>query len=93
VGSVAYRLARVAAGLDPATCTFETRSEWDVAAGVALMYASGARIETAGSRRLQFNNEVPLLKSLFAYAKDCPADILRILDKDRPGQDGSSAAK
>jgi myo-inositol-1(or 4)-monophosphatase len=92
VGSVAYRLARVAAGLDPATCTFETRSEWDVAAGVALMYASGARIETAGSRRLQFNNEVPLLKSLFAYAKNCPAKILRILDKDRPGQEGSSSA-
>ena len=80
VGSVAYRLARVAAGLDAATCTFETRSEWDVAAGVALMYAGGGRVETGGSRRVEFNNQVPLLKALFAFHRDCPAEISRVLE-------------
>ena len=80
VGSVAYRLARVAAGLDAATCTFETRSEWDVAAGVALMYAGGGRVETGGSKRIEFNNQVPLLKALFAFAKGCPPELSTMLE-------------
>ena len=83
VGSIAYRLARVAAGLDLATCTYEPRSEWDVAAGVALMYASGGRVETGKGRRIEFNQEVPRLESFFAFAKDCPPEIPRILDRNR----------
>ena len=43
VGSIANRLARVAAGLADATCTFETRHEWDVAGGVALLLSAGGR--------------------------------------------------
>lgn len=81
VGSIAYRLARVAAGLDHATCTYEPRSEWDVAAGVALMYASSGRVETGAGQRVRFNNEVPRLESFFAFAKNCPANIPRILGR------------
>jgi myo-inositol-1(or 4)-monophosphatase len=81
VGSIAYRLARVAAGLDFATCTFEPRSEWDVAAGVALMYANSGRVESDCGQRIEFNKEAPLLKSFFAFAKDCPPDIPRILGR------------
>lgn len=79
VGSIAYRLARVAAGLDHATCTFEPRSEWDVAGGVALMNASGGRVETASGEAVRFNKEVPKLDSFFAFAKSCPAEITRLL--------------
>lgn len=75
VGSIAYRLARVAAGQDHATCTFEPRSEWDVAAGVALMIAGGGRVETASGEAVRFNKEVPLFDSFFAFAKDCPPEI------------------
>lgn len=82
VGSIAYRLARVAAGLDFATCTFEPRSEWDVAAGAALMYATAGRVETGSGQRVQFNQETPLLGSFFAFAKDCPPDIPRILERE-----------
>jgi myo-inositol-1(or 4)-monophosphatase len=78
IGSIAYRLARVAAGLDSATCTFDTRSEWDVAAGVALVRASGGRAETMGGRAIRFNNESPKLTSLFAFAKNCPAEIVQM---------------
>ena len=81
VGSIAYRLARVAGGLDFATCTFEPRSEWDVAAGVALMYANAGRVEMGSGQRVQFNQETPLLQSLFAFGKDCPPDIPRILGR------------
>ena len=82
VGSIAYRLARVAARLDLATCTFEPRSEWDVAGGVALMHASGGRVETASGAAVRFNKEVPKLDSFFAFAKHCPAEIPRLLRGD-----------
>ena len=85
VGSIAYRLARVAAGLDFATCTFEPRSEWDVAAGVALMYANSGRVETDSGQRVQFNQQAPLLSSFFAFAKSCPPDIPRILGRQDLG--------
>jgi myo-inositol-1(or 4)-monophosphatase len=75
IGSIAYRLARVAAGLDAATCTFETRSEWDIAAGVALVEASGGRVVTKGERTIRFNNEAPTVHSIFAFGKDCPVEI------------------
>jgi len=81
VGSIAYRLARVAAGLDFATCTFEPRSEWDVAAGVALMYANSGRVETGSGQRVQFNQITPLLQSFFAFAQDCPSHIHRVLGR------------
>ncbi len=41
VGSVAYKLARVAAGLSDATWTLVPKNEWDVAAGVALVVEAG----------------------------------------------------
>ncbi len=41
MGSVAYKLARVACGLADATWTLVPKHEWDVAAGVALIHAAG----------------------------------------------------
>jgi myo-inositol-1(or 4)-monophosphatase len=79
VGSIAYRLARVAAGMDFATCTFDPRSEWDVAGGVALMNTSGGRVETASGEVVRFNKEVPRIDSFFAFSKDCPREITRLL--------------
>ena len=49
VGSVAYKLAPVAAGLADATWTLVPKHEWDVAAGVALVLSGG------GARTLGFH--------------------------------------
>jgi myo-inositol-1(or 4)-monophosphatase len=54
-GSAAYRLAYVAAGLAEATCTFGPRHEWDVAAGVALVRASGGMAQTFNGEEITFN--------------------------------------
>jgi myo-inositol-1(or 4)-monophosphatase len=49
VGSVAYKLALVAAGKADATWTLVPKSEWDVAAGVALLqFAQGHLLTTEG---------------------------------------------
>lgn len=66
MGSVAYKLARVAAGLADATWTLVPKHEWDVAAGVALVLAAGGHI-VAGSRdEERFNRATPLLTRLIA---------------------------
>ena len=41
IGSVAYKLALVAAGHADATFTLTPKSEWDIASGVALIMAGG----------------------------------------------------
>src|SRR5450432_1670302 len=50
-GSVAYKLACVAAGLADATWTLTPKHEWDVAAGVALIESAGGLRERSTSRR------------------------------------------
>lgn len=66
MGSVAYKLARVAAGLDDATWTLTPKHEWDVAAGVALVEAAGGFAGTLDFSPPEFNHKSPLLRGLVA---------------------------
>ena len=66
VGSVAYKLALVAAGLADATWTFSPKNEWDIAAGVALVEAAGGFVRSLANSSLTFNNENPLISGLVA---------------------------
>jgi len=72
IGSIAYRLALVAAGYADATCTFDPRSEWDVAGGVALVQAAGGSVQMLDGSPVLFNKEVPRVETFFAFAKNCP---------------------
>ena len=66
MGSVAYKLARVAAGLADATWTLDPKNEWDVAAGVALVEAAGGHVQFLPNSPPTFNNKTTLLPGLFA---------------------------
>ena len=66
VGSVAYKLALVAAGLADATWTLVPKHEWDVAAGVALVLAAGGSVQTPDGSALRFNQRLPRLTGLVA---------------------------
>ncbi|MGA2408857.1 MAG: inositol monophosphatase family protein, partial [Candidatus Binataceae bacterium] len=55
VGSVAYKLALVAAGQADATFTLTPKSEWDVAAGVAMIIAAGGQVTDIGGNEMRFN--------------------------------------
>jgi myo-inositol-1(or 4)-monophosphatase len=79
VGSIAYRLARVAAGYAGATCTFEPRHEWDVAAGVALIHACGGTVQTVCGSPIPFNSRVPRLDTFCAFSRHCSPAVHRIL--------------
>lgn len=65
-GSVAYKMALVAAGRAEATWTLVPKSEWDVAAGTALVRAAGGRVAHADGSEPRFNRERPLLPNLIA---------------------------
>lgn len=64
VGSVAYRMALVAAGQGDATLTGYGRHEWDVAAGAALCLAAGLRTTDVLGGDLIFNQPDPTVKGL-----------------------------
>jgi myo-inositol-1(or 4)-monophosphatase len=66
VGSVAYKLALVAAGVADATWTLVPKHEWDVAAGVALVEAAGGFVNDPKSASVQFNSASALLSGLVA---------------------------
>lgn len=68
VGSIAYKLGLVAAGIGDATWTLVPKNEWDVAAGVALINAAGGYTRGLDVRQLRFNKADPLLRGLVA----CP---------------------
>lgn len=66
MGSVAYKLGLVAAGLADITFTLTPKNEWDVAAGAALVASSGAFVATLDNTPLQCNRKDPLLTGLLA---------------------------
>jgi myo-inositol-1(or 4)-monophosphatase len=68
MGSVAYKLGRVAAGLADATWTLVPKHEWDVAAGAALVEAAGGSLFIPTEQALAFNRPRPLLPGLVAFA-------------------------
>lgn len=65
-GSVAYKLGLVAAGLADATWTLVPKSEWDVAAGCALVRAGGGVVTLADGREPRFNKPEPTFPGLVA---------------------------
>jgi myo-inositol-1(or 4)-monophosphatase len=57
VGSVAYKLALVAAGLADATWSLSPKNEWDIAAGVALVEAASGVVRGLANSSLAFNKK------------------------------------
>jgi myo-inositol-1(or 4)-monophosphatase len=66
MGSVAYKLALVSAGLADITFTLTPKNEWDVAAGAALVASAGGFVSTLENAPLQCNRKNPLLSGLLA---------------------------
>lgn len=58
-GSIALKLARIAAGEADATFTISPRSEWDIAAGHALLRAAGGDLSRRDGRPIRYNEAHP----------------------------------
>lgn len=84
VGSVAYKLALVAAGLADATWTLVPKHEWDVAAGTALVQAAGGVVKNLDGSPLAFNCRKPWLPGLVAAGPHLYPEISRLLNIPSP---------
>jgi len=60
VGSIAYKLALIAAGDGDLTISFRPKSEWDVCAGAVLLQEAGGIITDRNGEALKFNQEKPI---------------------------------
>jgi myo-inositol-1(or 4)-monophosphatase len=80
MGSVAYKLALVSAGLADVTFTLTPKHEWDVAAGAALVLSSGGFVQTLENGSLRCNQKNPLLSGLIACAPNLRDQLLSLLD-------------
>ena len=85
VGSVAYKLLRVAAGADALTYSLRPKSEWDVCGGVGLLVASGRVFLRLDGQRVLFNRPDPRIPSGAvagpgSLAQAARREILRRLD-------------
>jgi myo-inositol-1(or 4)-monophosphatase len=81
VGSVAYKLALVSAGLADATFTLSPKHEWDVAAGAALVESAGGVVRTLDDTPLLCNQRSPLLSGLVACGANLYEEIRSLLSR------------
>jgi myo-inositol-1(or 4)-monophosphatase len=66
VGSIAYRLAKVAGGDGDGTLTFRTIHEWDICAGVLMVEEAGGLVVDGEGRKMRFNRELPKHRGVVA---------------------------
>lgn len=92
MGSVAYKLARVSAGLADVTFTLVPKNEWDVAAGAALVLSGGGFVSTLENTGLRCNNRKTLLTGLIASGPNLRDELLTMLSDHMQGA-GSTAPR
>ena len=66
VGSIAYKLARLSAGLADAALSVTPKNEWDIAAGVLLVSEAGGNVEDLSGRLHRFNQPNTLVNGVVA---------------------------
>ena len=80
MGSVAYKLALVSAGLADVTFTLTPKNEWDVVGGAALVQSAGAFVSTLEKTTLTANHRDPLLSGLLASGPFLKDELLALLE-------------
>ncbi|MGA2219721.1 MAG: 3'(2'),5'-bisphosphate nucleotidase CysQ [Terracidiphilus sp.] len=80
MGSVAYKLALVAAGLADVTFTLTPKNEWDVVAGAALVQSAGGFVSTLDKTNLTANRRDPLLSGLLASGPFLKDQLLALVE-------------
>jgi myo-inositol-1(or 4)-monophosphatase len=66
VGSIAYRLAKVAGGDGDGTITFRTIHEWDICAGVLMVLEAGGTVVDGAGAVMSFNRQTPKHRGVVA---------------------------
>ncbi len=81
IGSVAYKLALVAAGKADGTFTATPKSEWDIASGAALLAEAGGVMTDIHGHSIRFNRKQVKLDGFVAAGPALHAALSRMLIK------------
>jgi myo-inositol-1(or 4)-monophosphatase len=79
LGSAAYKLGRVAAGLGDAYVSLKPKREWDICAGVALLLAAGGKVTDLEGEEIRFNQPEVLVNGLVAANPTLHTKLLEML--------------
>ncbi|MFC1793784.1 3'(2'),5'-bisphosphate nucleotidase CysQ [Planctomycetota bacterium] len=80
-GSIAYKLARVAAGQADGTLSVTPKNEWDIAGGVILVNEAGGQVTDLIGNKYQFNQADTLVNGVIAASADAYDIIKRTVDE------------
>jgi myo-inositol-1(or 4)-monophosphatase len=83
VGSAAYKLGRIAAGLSDAYISLNPKNEWDICGGVALILAAGGRVTDLRGKTFRFNQAKTLVDGLVAANPALHGALLKALERTR----------
>jgi myo-inositol-1(or 4)-monophosphatase len=78
-GSVAYKLARVAAGSADATFTLSPKSEWDVCSSACVIECAGGRVTDIAGHPLRYNQPSPTVAGVVATNGALHDELLDLL--------------
>jgi myo-inositol-1(or 4)-monophosphatase len=82
IGSVAYKLALVAAGQADGTFTASPKSEWDIASGAALIAEAGGLMTDIHGHPIRFNRKHVKLDGFVAAGPALHAALSRLVIKN-----------
>ncbi len=81
MGSVAYKLALVAAGRADATWTLQPKHEWDIAGGAALLEAAGGFVCLPDGSPVIFNRPSSIVPGLVAGPQQMREQLLEVIGR------------
>jgi len=81
-GSIAYKLALVAAGRADATWSRGPKNEWDICAGVLLAQEAGGRVTDLHCQPYCFNQYDPLVDGIVASNGQLHTGVMALIQRD-----------
>ncbi len=80
-GSIAYKLALVAAGIADATFSLGPKNEWDIAAGVLLVNEAGGNVTNRSGAPFTFNQRSTLVDGIVATTKRALRPVKMLIER------------
>ena len=81
-GSIAYKLALVAAGKADGTFSLGPKNEWDIAAGCLIVEEAGGKVSDKYGQGFKFNQKDTLVNSIVGTSKIASEQIYSMIQKE-----------
>lgn len=83
MGSIAYKLAQIAAGKADATFSLGPKNEWDIAGGCLIIEEAGGKCSDTYGQSFIFNQKNTLVNSIFGSSMVASERVFNLINKKR----------